>query len=113
MPYIQLKTNKGISDSQEQALKAAFGRDISLLPGKSEQWLMCQMEGDCRMYFQGSSAPCAMVAVDLFGQPSEGPCGKLTAALTKTVPETLEIPMDRIYARYLGTGLWGWSGSNF
>ena len=113
MPYIQLRTNKEISPSQEQTLKAAFGRDIALLPGKSEQWLMCQLEGGCRMYFQGSDAPCALVAVDLFGQPSEGPCDRLTAALTEAVAETLEIPPQRIYVRYLGTGLWGWGGSNF
>ena len=46
MPYIDLKTNAAVSDAQKTALKSALGQAITLLPGKSEQWLMVGIQPD-------------------------------------------------------------------
>ena len=72
MPCIQWKTNAAISPSQEETLRAALGEAISLLPGKSESWLMLTFEPETRMAFRGKAdEPVAFIAVDLYG----GACG--------------------------------------
>ena len=44
MPCIQIKTNLEIKAPQEQEIKSQLGHAISLIPGKSEQWLMITLE---------------------------------------------------------------------
>lgn len=44
MPYIHTKVSNEISPEQEKSLKTQLGEAISLLPGKSEQWLMLDFE---------------------------------------------------------------------
>ena len=39
---------------QREALKAAYGKAITAVPGKSEGWLMCPFEDNIRIYFGGS-----------------------------------------------------------
>ena len=53
MPCIQVKTNVNTSGEKAEAVKTALGQAISLLPGKSEDWLMVAIEDECQMYFGG------------------------------------------------------------
>ena len=54
MPFINNKTNVPISKAQEISVKEKLGQAISLLPGKSENWLMVGFEPECPLYFRGS-----------------------------------------------------------
>ena len=40
MPFINVKTNVPVGSDKEKAIKSALGRDITALPGKTENWLM-------------------------------------------------------------------------
>ncbi len=113
MPFIQTKTNVKISAEQEKLLKEKFGKDIECLPGKTERWLMLDFEENCRMWFGGSDAPCAMLEVKLFGKAQESSYEKLTAALTGDVAEVLGISGDRTYVKYEEIDHWGWNGTDF
>ena len=44
MPFINSKISTPISIEQEQALKTRLGQAISIVPGKSESWLMLGFE---------------------------------------------------------------------
>ena len=53
MPCIQTKVSVKMTEQQEKAIKAKLGQAISLIPGKSENWLMLTFEDGCKIYFQG------------------------------------------------------------
>ena len=40
MPFIQLKTNAEINENDEKLIKSKLGELITIIPGKSENWLM-------------------------------------------------------------------------
>ena len=111
MPYIELKTNGKIAD--REALKRTFGEEIRLISGKTERWLMVSLEDGCDMCFAGSSDPCAIAKVSLFGKASDADYDNLTEALCATLSEELSIPADRIYIKYEEISHWGWNGGNF
>ena len=54
MPFIHMMTNVSVSEAAEKAMKEAFGKAISIIPGKSEQWLMADIEGEHRLYLAGA-----------------------------------------------------------
>ncbi len=114
MPFIHIRTNQKIAGEAELRLKAQLGQAISLIPGKSEHYLMLQFSDGCRMHFQGDSdRPIAFVEVMLYGKASPEACGELTAAVSKALKETLGIDAGNVYTAYFQTPDWGWNGSNF
>ncbi len=114
MPYISIKTTEKLTAEKETALKTALGSAISLLPGKSESWLMLEFEGERHMYFKGKNdSPVAFVSVSSFGTVSPSAASSLTAEICGILSKELGVPKDKIYIRYSETELWGWNGSNF
>ena len=110
MPYINLKTNRSLSDENKQLLKSGLGQAIELIPGKSESWLMLSFHDDAHMYFRGEDEPCAICQVKLFGTADEENYANLTEALTDILREELDIDPDRVYITYDEVTTWGWNG---
>lgn len=113
MPYIQIKTNVAVLPKTEELLKSAMGTAIYAIPGKSEAWLMFEIQDKCRLWFQGTNEPCAMVEVHLFGQTDENETANFTALATKEISERTGVPQNRIFVKYAQTPLWGWNATNF
>lgn len=113
MPYIELKTNRQITPEKARELSAHMGQIISDIPGKSEQWLMTELEGDRFMTFAGSDAPCAMVSVSIFGKADGESYERMTRDVCEKVSESLDISTDRIYVKYSEISDWGWDSRNF
>lgn len=113
MPFIDLKTNKQVNKHDEIALKQALGNAIAILPGKSETWLMLDIHDECRMYFHGSDAPCAMLQVQVFGKINPEKCELLTAEICRIMDSTLQISPENTYVKYEEVDLWGWNSQNF
>ena len=114
MPFINSKVSVTISEEQEKELKTRLGQAISLIPGKSESWLMTNFEENCHLYFRGdNSEPIAFVEVNLFGSPDRAAFSNMTKELTKIFGEVLNIPPDHMYIKYMATADWGWNGGNF
>ena len=44
MPVIHTHVSVSTTPEQREALKAAYGKAITAVPGKSEGWLMCPFE---------------------------------------------------------------------
>ena len=112
MPFIDVKTNIPVPADKAETVKAALGRAITALPGKSESWLMVCIEPEKQMWFKGDSAPLAMVQVQTYGVNAQG-SDKLTAQITEILSTELGLSPDRIYVALSGTPNWGWNGSNF
>jgi len=113
MPYIEVKTNKHVSEEKAHRIANAMGRLISILPGKTEKWLMTEVKGDCFMTFAGSDAPCVLVNVSLFGKAPEEAYEKLTAAICEELRWTLDIVEEKMYVKYEEVSHWGWNKTNF
>ncbi len=112
MPFINTKTNMKISKEKEIAIKTRFGQAISLIPGKSENWLMVGFEPETPLYFRGSdSEKIAFVDVSVYGRLSKSVCDKLTSEITKILRDELEI--EQVYIKYGEVEIWGFNGSNF
>ncbi len=114
MPFIDSKVSVKVSKEQEQEIKSRLGRAISIIPGKSESWLMVGIEDEYSLYFRGDdSEPMAFVEVRIFGGPNKDAFEKMTAEITKIYGEVLGIAPDHMYIKYSATTDWGWNGSNF
>jgi len=114
MPFIDSKVSVSISKEQEEELKSRLGQAISLIPGKSETWLMTGFEDSYHLYFRGdNSQPTAFIEVSIFGGQNRDAFEKLTAEITKIFGDVLGIAPDHMYIKYSATPDWGWNGSNF
>lgn len=112
MPFINTKTNVPVSKEKENAIKTKLGQAISLIPGKSESWLMVGFEPECSLYFRGSdSDKIAFVEVKIYGKAARSACDKLTAAITNILGE--ELGIQQVYIKYEEVAVWGFNGSNF
>ena len=114
MPYIETKTSVKLTDEMTRALKEAFADAITLIPGKSEQWLMLGFEDGKKMAFRGDmESDCAMLEVDVFGAAADEAFDALTERLCQVVSRILGIRGDRIYVKYRECDRWGYNGFNF
>lgn len=114
MPMIQTKTNIEITPEQETALKNALGKAITVLSGKSEQWLMLSFEDKCRLYFRGdNSSPAAFIEVKVYGKIDYTQSNKLTGEICRIFNDILSISPDKIYVKYEEVEMWGWNSNNF
>lgn len=110
MPVIHTHVSVSTTPGQREALKTAYGKAISAVPGKSEGWLMCPFEDNMPIYFGGDdSKPAAYVEVNVFGRSVPGSAWeKLTEQIMAALGKELGIPADRTYIRYTATTDWGW-----
>ncbi len=114
MPFIDVKTSAAASAEKCEAVKAALGKAISVIPGKSEGWLMVNITPDCQLWFRGdASADSAMVEVAVYGALSDRDADRMTSEVTRIISGELGISPDRVYVSYSEHDKWGWNGSNF
>lgn len=113
MPFINIKTNAEVSAEKAEIIKSNLGLAITVIPGKSEGWLMVGIEDKYKLFFKGTEEPAAMVEVSLYGKASSNSLGVLTSNITGILLDTLGISTDRIYVSYMSTEDWGWNCSNF
>ncbi len=114
MPYINMKTSKKLDTGASAALKNAFGEAIAVIPGKSERWLMINLEDCCNMAFAGDAEePSAMLEVELFGTADDAAYDALTKKLCSLVEEHAGVRSDRVYIKYSEISHWGYNGFNF
>lgn len=112
MPFINVKTNQS-TDSVCEKLKASLGEAITAIPGKSEAWLMVEIQGERDMYFKGSSEPCAMFEVAIFGSASDSAYDDLTKRICDISQNILDVPPSRTYVKYSEIEHWGYNNFNF
>lgn len=113
MPYINIKTSKAVTPQQETKLKTALGTAITAL-GKSEAWLMVEIEDNRRLWFRGENTePMALAEVELFGKASEDQYDRMTKEICGILSGTLGIGGEEIYVKYEEIDHWGYNSFNF
>ena len=112
MPFIDCKLNVDITKQQEMQLKDEFGKAISLIPGKSENWLMVNIQPKCSLYFRGSNdKPIAMITVMVYGTPNPAAYDALTARFNNILKNVANV--EDMYVSYSETSNFGYNRSNF
>ena len=112
MPFIRLSTNQNITDVKNE-IKSELGKAITAIPGKSEAWLMVELQGTKDMYFKGSDAPCAMFEVEIFGKADNNAYDNLTKRICDISEKYLKVSPDRTYVKYEEIDHWGYNKFNF
>lgn len=113
MPFIRVSTNLPVGEAQAEKVKALLGQAIEIIPGKSEAWLMVEVEGDKALWMAGSDAPAAIAEVSVYGSADAEAYASFSGRVCDILDGVLDIPADRVYVKYAETEHWGWSGSNF
>lgn len=112
MPFINLNVNTTLSREARLRIKERLGVAIELIPGKSEEWLMLQLNDDRQMFFRGTDeAQLAFVEVHLLiRQPVREHYNDLTQAITQILREELGIAAECVYISFHETRDWGYGG---
>ncbi len=113
MPFIKILTNLEVGDSLKAEIYKDLGKSISILPGKSEAWLMIQVESGKSLCFKGNTSSCLMAEVKLYGKASKESYDRLTTAITDMAAKKLSLPSDRVYVEFEETPFWGFEGNLF
>ncbi len=113
MPCINVKVSVPLAPEKQDALKADFGKAISIM-GKPETYLMVCLEENAAIYFGGKKLERgAFVEVSALGQIDGGQSQKMSAEICDILKRRLDIPGDGVYITYQGYRDWGWNGGNF
>lgn len=113
MPFIKMLTNVMVKDDLKTTIYKSLGQSIRLIPGKSETWLMVEIEDGKSLCFQGSTKACLMAEVKLYGKADKSSYDNLAQEITRLAKDKLGIPEDRVYVEYEETPYWGFEGSLF
>lgn len=107
MPYISVRTSESMEQKQIEGIKTSLGEIVTIIPDKSEESLMVDIQDNCNLFYQGTDEPNAYVNVEVFQQVLPEYAVKVTAAITRLLEETAGIPMNRIYVTHKGIADWG------
>lgn len=114
MPMIVTRTTETITKEKKAELTRALGEAITLLPGKSETYLMLEFAGDCEMAFHGDTElALAFVEVKLLGKSTKEAYGALTARICDILKEIMGVPTEGTYVKYEEIEHWGHDRHNF
>ena len=114
MPMIVTHTTATVTKEKKDALTRALGEAITLIPGKSDAYLMLEFAGDCEMAFHGdTSLPLAFVEVKLLGKSTRAAYETLTARICDILKDELGIPTNGTYVKYEEIEHWGYDRHNF
>lgn len=113
MPFIDVSVNVGLNKDKKESIKTQCGKAISLIPGKSESYLMVKVQDNCSMWFKGAGEPCAMCSVSVFGNASSQSCEALTKELCEILEREADIDPSRTYVKFQFIDTWGYNGFLF
>ncbi|MDO4537067.1 MAG: phenylpyruvate tautomerase MIF-related protein [Coriobacteriales bacterium] len=111
MPFVVARVSMPVKRAQELELKARLGHAISLVPGKSEAYLLVEIEDECHLFLAGSDVkPVAYLEVSVFGNEGHAGYDGFTREVTDAFAEVLGILPDHIYLRFSDIEAWGVAG---
>ena len=114
MPFINVKTNAKLSDEQKKNIENKLSDAISLIPGKSDRYLMLAVEDEISMMFhRDSDSRIAMVEVKIFGSSTKDAYTSLTAEICDILSNEADISGSNCYVKFEEVALWGYNGFMF
>lgn len=114
MPYLNVNTNINQSESEQTELMQELSQIMSQNTGKSESYIMIEINPGKTMLFAGDDSPLAYLECKSIGL-STAQAGNLSEALCGHLTQKLAIPSNRIYIEFANcpANMFGWNGSTF
>ncbi|XP_043913873.1 macrophage migration inhibitory factor-like [Protopterus annectens] len=114
MPMFVVNTNapgSAVTDSLYEELT----NELAKAMGKPEQYIAIHINPDQRMWFGGTSEPCALCSLCSIGQIGGSRNKTYSKLLSEQLKKHLGIPSDRVYINFhdMPASNVGWSGSTF
>lgn len=111
MPFINVKTNSALSAEKKDIIKRRLFDCISVIPGKSDRYLMVAVEDKIDMAFhRDSESAMAMVEVKIFGSSTKDAYQRLTAAICLILSDEANVPGENCYVKFEEVKYWGYNG---
>ena len=111
MPYIHMSTSKRLSDEQKDSIAAALGRQITMIPGKSERSLMVDITDGGTLYFSGTKGEFAYVDVEIYGTADFEVQKQFREAVFETMEACGGLDAGKVYVTIHENAHWGLNGS--
>lgn len=114
MPYINSTVSVKLSEEQKDYIKAEFGKIITKIPGKTEEYLMVSFNDDNTIYFAGEKKDkAAYIDIRLLGSNSREYKNEVSKLITELFENYLKIPGRCIYISFNEFKDWAWNGNLF
>ncbi len=114
MPFINVKTNASLTKEKKEIIKRRLFDSISIIPGKSDRYLMVAVEDGIDMAFhRDSDANIAMVEVKIFGGSTKDAYQRLTASICMILSDEADVSGDYCYVKFEESKYWGYNGFMF
>ncbi len=112
MPFIEVKTSVHLSKEKKIALKTQLGKDITIIPGKTETVTMVGLLGDYDLFLGGETLEFgAYVEIKMFKPTTREVMDSLNTAICDTLESKLSIPKKHVYITFFGQPEWGSRGT--
>lgn len=96
MPFVEIKTTVTLDKKQTEKLRDDVRAAISLIPGKTADNMMLEIQSGCDMWIGDLDKPCAFVEIRLYGpSPLNTKQAFVDAVVDALSPFGIEAP--RIY----------------
>lgn len=114
MPFINVKTNAKLSAEKKTEIENKLSDAISLIPGKSDRYLMVAVEdGIAMMFHRDTDCGIAMVEVKIFGSSTKQHYTALTQRICEILDDEADVSPDCCYVKFEEVSLWGYNGFMF
>ena len=111
MPLINLQVTGQLSPRDKDNVTKELGQLISLMPGRSEKYLMVGYIDGCTHYLVGERLErAAFMELRLLGRESEAGQEAFVVAAQAAISKLLDIPIGNIYSNILEMPHWGARG---
>ena len=111
MPLINLQVSGSLSDAAKDAVAGKLGKLISLMPGRSEKYLMVGIQDGFTHYLAGQKLDrAAFMDLRLLGRESEEGQEAFVVQAQAALAKLLDIPVENIYTNILEMPHWGARG---
>jgi len=111
MPLINLQVSANLSSEDKDNIAKELGRLISLMPGRSEKYLMVSIKDGYTHYLAGVKLErSAFMDLRLLGRESEECQEKFIVEAQSSLSKLLDIPIGNIYTNILEMPHWGARG---
>ena len=111
MPMINVQVSASLSSEEKDAIVKELGQLVSLMPGRSEKYLMVGIKDGYTHYLAGKKLDrAAFMDLRLLGRESEAGQEQFVVKAQEALSKLLHIPIGNIYTNILEMPHWGARG---
>ena len=111
MPLINLQVSFSLDQEEKDSVTKELGQLISLMPGRSEKYLMVAIKDGYSFHLAGEKLDrAAFMDLRLLGRESEEGQERFVVKAQEALSRLLEIPVGNIYTNILEMPHWGARG---